>query len=183
MGQKSARKSYAHILAIIGCLIGLSGFNSEIARLDADYVEVWTTPSAATSLDFEYEADEGLTSNQEDIVEELVDEQIKEEVPEALGYLVYFPYAIMTLVGLLGLLGFRNWGRNLAFMCLGLSVGLLTASVATDVVLPKFLEAMAPERVEAKVETGAAVSRMMTGSILAFVASLVGLIRPDRRGE
>ena len=41
---------------------------------------------------------------------------------------------------------------------------------------------MAPEQVEAKVETGAAVSRMMTGSILAFVASLVGLIRPDRRG-
>ena len=188
MNRPEPRRSYTQILALIGVLFAFSGFSEILISLDAEWFEITVTPEQAVDLDYDVDVDDDdLDEKQKDFIEDLLDDEIDEVIPGWLSMMVWVPYLFFGALGVMALGGFYKWGRLLGVLSLLGALLMLGATVATDVVLTAALETVGenamPGDLDARVrvETGPALGRFQTGSLMILVASLVAIIRPDRR--
>jgi len=188
MSLHAPRKSFAQILALLGVLFALSGFSEQLASLETEIFEITVTPQQAADMDYDFEiTSDDLDERTEDLVEEMLDNEVDGRFSTWVTKLVYAPYGLMGLIGLLSLAGFYSWNRLLGALSLVLGVGVLTAASTVEMFMPTILDTISdqvlPKNLSLSPEatTGPAVFRLQVGSFLAVLSSLVALIRPDRR--
>ena len=189
MSGPKPRRSYAQILALLGVLFAFSGFSEVLMTLDAELFEISVTPEQASSLDYDVDVDmDKLDEKQKDIFEDMLDEELGDRIPGWLAATVWVPYLLFGGLGLLALGGFYKWGRMLGALSLVGGLAMLGITIAADMILPAVLEAIGNKAmpsefdVDMQADTGPALGRFQTGSMMIIMASLVALIRPDHRG-